>query len=107
LALAAINPISALEIIQSQELRNIAEEVSERLKRVVERFSRDAYRPVCGMKVVPGETKLVALYKGYSYRFCAETCRNAFEANQQKYLEPKPAKLKGPKGWWGAAWSGW
>ncbi|MFB0533030.1 MAG: DUF302 domain-containing protein [Desulfatiglandales bacterium] len=34
---AAINPISALEVIQSQELRNIAEEVSEKLKRVIER----------------------------------------------------------------------
>jgi len=38
--IAAINPISALEIIQSQELRNIAEEVSEKLKRVVEMIGR-------------------------------------------------------------------
>lgn len=37
---AAINPISALEIIQSQELRSIAEEVSEKLKRAIERLSR-------------------------------------------------------------------
>ena len=37
--IAAINPVSALEIIQSQELRNIAEEVSEKLKRVVERVT--------------------------------------------------------------------
>jgi len=40
--IAAINPISALEIIQSQELRNIAEEVSEKLKRVVEIVNREA-----------------------------------------------------------------
>ena len=33
---AAINPVFALEIIQSQELKNIAEEVSEKLKRVIE-----------------------------------------------------------------------
>jgi uncharacterized protein (DUF302 family) len=39
--IAAINPISALEIIQNQELRNIAEEVSEKLKRVVEMIGRD------------------------------------------------------------------
>ena len=39
--IAAINPVSALEIIQSQELRNIAEEVSERLERVVGRVGRD------------------------------------------------------------------
>ena len=35
---AAINPVSALEIIKSRELRSIAGEVSERLKRVVERI---------------------------------------------------------------------
>jgi len=37
---AAINPISALEVIQSQELRSIAEEVSEKLKRAIERLNR-------------------------------------------------------------------
>ena len=36
--IAAINPISALEIIQSQELKSIAAEVSEKLKRVVEKL---------------------------------------------------------------------
>jgi uncharacterized protein (DUF302 family) len=35
---AAINPISALEAIQSEELRSIAAEVSEKLKRVVEKL---------------------------------------------------------------------
>jgi len=35
---AAINPISALEVIQSEELRSIAAEVSEKLKRVVEKL---------------------------------------------------------------------
>ncbi len=39
--IAAINPVSALEIIQSQELRNIAEEISEKLERVVGRVGRD------------------------------------------------------------------
>jgi uncharacterized protein (DUF302 family) len=34
---AAINPVSALEIIKSRELRTIAEEVSEKLKRAIER----------------------------------------------------------------------
>jgi len=38
---AAINPVSALEIIQSQELRNIAEEISEKLERVVGSVGRD------------------------------------------------------------------
>ena len=39
--IAAINPVSALQVIQSQELRNIAKEVSERLERVVGRVGRD------------------------------------------------------------------
>ena len=36
--IAAINPISALEVIQNQELGKIAEEVSEKLKRVIARL---------------------------------------------------------------------
>jgi uncharacterized protein (DUF302 family) len=39
---AAINPISALEVIQSQELKSIAAEVSEKLKRVVDRVQGNA-----------------------------------------------------------------
>ena len=35
---AAINPISALAVIQSQELKSIAQEVSEKLKVVVEKL---------------------------------------------------------------------
>ena len=35
---AAINPVSALEVIQNRELRKIAEEVSGKLKRVIERI---------------------------------------------------------------------
>jgi len=57
--------------------------------------------PVCGMKVDPSKTDLVATYQGCSYYFCAEGCRKAFEANPERYLEPKLSKPKGPKGWWG------
>ena len=35
--IAAINPISALQVIQNQELRNIAGEVAAKLKRTVEK----------------------------------------------------------------------
>jgi len=35
---SAINPVSALEVIQSEELRKIAEQVSGKLKRVIERI---------------------------------------------------------------------
>lgn len=51
--------------------------------------------PVCSMEVVPGLTKLVAIYQGHSYWFCAEACRTAFESNPAKYLKRKPGKRKG------------
>jgi len=35
---SAINPISALEVIKSEELRTIAEEISGKLKRVIDRI---------------------------------------------------------------------
>lgn len=54
--------------------------------------------PVCGMEVESGRTKLVSVYKGHSYWFCADGCRRAFEADPEKYLKPKPAKKKG---WFG------
>jgi YHS domain-containing protein len=52
--------------------------------------------PVCGMEVEPGATKLVSIYQGHSYWFCAEACRETFERNPEKYLGPKK-----PKGWIG------
>jgi len=38
--ISAINPVAALEVIKKEELRKIAEEVTEKLKRVVERVSK-------------------------------------------------------------------
>jgi len=37
---SALNPVSALEVIKSQELRSIAGEVSEKLKRVLDRVAK-------------------------------------------------------------------
>jgi len=37
--IAAINPISALQVIQNQELRNIAGEVAAKLKRAIEKIN--------------------------------------------------------------------
>jgi YHS domain-containing protein len=54
--------------------------------------------PVCGMEVEPGRTRLVAVYQGHSYWFCSRACRETFEKNPQKYLEPKHPKHKG---WFG------
>lgn len=36
---SAINPVSALQVVKKEELRKIAEEVSEKLKRVVDKVS--------------------------------------------------------------------
>jgi len=38
---SALNPVSALEVIKSEELRKIAGEVSEKLKRVIDRISNN------------------------------------------------------------------
>ena len=65
---------------------------------LAEKQSEITTDPVCGMSVVPGETKLVSLYNGHSYWFCAEHCREAFEKNPEKYLGRKTAK---PKSWLG------
>jgi len=54
--------------------------------------------PVCLMKVAPDKKDFTFTYKMRTYYFCAEFCRQAFEANPDKYLESKPAKRKG---WWG------
>jgi len=37
---SALNPVSALEIMKSEELRKIAEEVSEKLRRVIDTVAK-------------------------------------------------------------------
>ena len=37
---SALNPVFALEVIKSKELRKIAEEVSEKLKRVLDKVAK-------------------------------------------------------------------
>ncbi len=51
--------------------------------------------PVCGMVLPAGMTDVITTIKEQTYYFCAEGCRNAFEENPQKFLDPKPAKRKG------------
>lgn len=53
--------------------------------------------PVCFMKVTPGKNDFTFTYKMRTYYFCAESCRKAFVANPDKYLESKTSKRKG---WW-------
>ena len=54
--------------------------------------------PVCGMEVGLGNADIVATVDGKTYYFCAEACRRTFEHNPQKFLNPRPAKRKGPWG---------
>jgi YHS domain-containing protein len=54
--------------------------------------------PVCFMKVAPDKKDFMFTYQMKTYYFCAESCRKAFEANPDKYLESKSSKRKG---WWG------
>ena len=51
--------------------------------------------PVCGMEVVPDVKEIVTSIDGETYYFCAEGCRQSFEENPQKFLNPRPAKKKG------------
>jgi len=51
--------------------------------------------PVCGMEVIPGKTRLVSVYHGRSFWFCAPGCRKDFEENPEKYLDSGPPKRKG------------
>lgn len=46
--------------------------------------------PVCGMELKPGELK--AHYKGVTYHFCMEGCRQKFVKSPESYLNPTPQR---------------
>ncbi len=41
--------------------------------------------PVCSMQIKPSEAAAESDYKGQPYYFCAETCRQAFEQDPERY----------------------
>jgi P-type Cu+ transporter len=43
---------------------------------------------VCGMEVDEATAKHTAQHQGQTYYFCAPGCKNAFEADPQRYLSP-------------------
>jgi YHS domain-containing protein len=51
--------------------------------------------PVCHVDVNPGQTRLLAIYRGHTYWFCSKDCRVEFEMNPGKYLDANGAKRKG------------
>jgi len=44
--------------------------------------------PVCGMEVDPAISKLTAEHEGKTYHFCGPGCRNAFQGDPARYLDP-------------------
>lgn len=42
---------------------------------------------VCGMELTPEEAKFNTEYQGKTYYFCAESCKEHFENNPEKYAE--------------------
>ena len=52
--------------------------------------------PVCEKNVLTGESKLSSRYKGYSYWFCSEGCRLAFDSNPRKYFNPEYSSVAPP-----------
>ena len=42
--------------------------------------------PVCGMEVSYLTANEVCEYNGKTYYFCADSCREAFEAEPEKYI---------------------
>ena len=47
---------------------------------------------VCGMEVNKEEAAASSLYKGKKYYFCAETCKQKFDENPEKYIEAEDSK---------------
>jgi YHS domain-containing protein len=56
---------------------------------MVQQSHRATVDPVCGMRVDPMSADHEFTYKGRSYHFCAEQCKEAFEKNPGKYIKPK------------------
>jgi len=52
-----------------------------------------AIDPVCNMTVDEATAEYTAEHDGKTYYFCAPGCKEAFQADPSKYLNPK-------KPWW-------
>jgi Cu+-exporting ATPase len=55
-----------------------------------DKAATSAVDPVCGMRVDPATAKHRFSYKGQAYFFCSGRCRARFEAEPEKFLQPKP-----------------
>jgi YHS domain-containing protein len=50
--------------------------------------------PVCRMKVARGGKVPSFVFQSETYHFCADSCRDAFMADPQKYLKSRSNKRK-------------
>jgi P-type Cu+ transporter len=57
-----------------------------------------AIDPVCGMRVDPATAGHRTTYKGQDYFFCSGRCRERFEAEPEKFLQPKQPEPASPAG---------
>jgi len=57
-----------------------------------------AIDPVCGMRVDPATARHRFAYNGQDYYFCSGRCRERFEAEPEKFLQPKQAEPAAPAG---------
>ena len=59
---------------------------------------------VCGMEIDPATAAATSEYKGVTYYFCAEGCKQEFDANPTKFANGasggQPAAPPSPKRWW-------
>ena len=61
--------------------------------------------PVCDMDVDPESAAAKSEYQGVAYYFCAEGCKQSFDANPQQYLGGGSTAEAAPAGaaakrWW-------
>jgi P-type Cu+ transporter len=57
-----------------------------------------AIDPVCGMRVDPATARHRATHKSKDYYFCSGRCRERFEAEPEKFLQPKQTAPASPAG---------
>jgi P-type Cu+ transporter len=60
--------------------------------------SATAIDPVCGMRLDPATARHRFAYSGQDYFFCSARCRERFEAEPEKFLQPKQAEPAAPAG---------
>ncbi|MEW6456703.1 MAG: YHS domain-containing protein [Acidobacteriota bacterium] len=56
------------------------------------RAKEEVKDPVCGMKLAKEEAKFKSEYKGETYYFCSQDCKDKFDKNPEKYIKKEESK---------------